>query len=85
MTGLVTKPIKSTKKEGAKGFFKGIGSGLLGVIAAPVTATLKIGSSVTDGVANTATAINNIGRATEINVMQVQFRVPRFINTKRVI
>lgn len=43
VTGLLTKPIEKTKKEGAKGFFKGLGSGLLGAISAPVTATLIAG------------------------------------------
>ena len=85
VTGLVTKPMEKTKKEGAKGFFKGMGSGLMGAITAPVTATLKLGSSVTDGLANTAVAINNIGRGPEINVKHVRFRAPRFINTKHII
>ena len=46
VTGIFTKPIKKTQEEGAKGFFKGLGSGLLGAVAAPVTATLRVGSSV---------------------------------------
>ncbi len=46
MTGIFTKPIQKTKEEGAKGFVKGLGSGLFGAISAPVTATLRAGTSV---------------------------------------
>jgi len=85
VTGLVTKPYAKTKQEGAKGFFKGLGSGFVGAFTAPITAGLRIGSSVTDGLSSTATAINNIGRGAEVNVKHVRFRPPRFINTKHVI
>ena len=47
VTGLITKPIQKTKEEGAKGFFKGLGSGLVGAIASPITATLRVGTSIT--------------------------------------
>jgi len=47
VTGIFTKPIEKTKEEGAKGFFKGVGSGLFGAISAPVTATLRAGTSIT--------------------------------------
>ncbi len=47
VTGIFTKPIQKSKEEGAKGFFKGLGSGIVGVISAPVTATLRAGSSIT--------------------------------------
>ena len=47
VTGIFTKPFEKTKEEGAKGFLKGLGSGLFGAITAPVTATLRAGSSLT--------------------------------------
>jgi vacuolar protein sorting-associated protein 13A/C len=47
VTGIITKPIQKTKEEGATGFFKGLGSGLFGALSAPVTATLRAGSSIT--------------------------------------
>ena len=62
VTGIFTKPIEKTKEEGAKGFFKGVGSGLFGAISAPVTATLRAGTSITQGVAQTAISIGNIGK-----------------------
>ena len=37
LTGIVTQPIKGAKSEGAKGFFTGIGKGLLGTVTKPVT------------------------------------------------
>ena len=30
-TGLVTQPMKGAKEEGAKGFFKGFGKGIIGM------------------------------------------------------
>ncbi|KAJ3603606.1 hypothetical protein NHX12_028351 [Muraenolepis orangiensis] len=33
ITGIVTKPIKGAQKEGAAGFFKGMGKGLVGAVA----------------------------------------------------
>jgi vacuolar protein sorting-associated protein 13A/C len=62
VTGVFTKPLQKSKEEGAKGFFKGLGSGLVGMISAPVTATLRAGSSITQGAAATATQIKNIGK-----------------------
>ncbi len=55
VTGIFTKPVEKTKKEGAIGFFKGLGSGFVGAITAPVTATLRAGSSITQGAAATVT------------------------------
>jgi hypothetical protein len=54
--------LEATKKEGAKGFFKGLGSGALGLISAPLTATLKVGSSITSGVASSANQLGGIGK-----------------------
>lgn len=47
VTGIFSKPIEKSKKEGAKGFFKGLGSGLIGAISAPVTGILRAGQSIT--------------------------------------
>jgi len=80
VTGVFTKPIDKTKQEGAKGFFKGLGSGLMGAISAPVTATLKVGSTVSEGVATTATKISGKGSAA-IEGMK-RFRPPRYINLR---
>lgn len=55
--GIFTKPWKGAKKNGAKGFFKGVGAGLLGVVTSPFAAVLRVGSSIASGVAKTGTLI----------------------------
>ena len=52
VTGIVTKPIEQTKKEGAAGFFKGLGSGLLGAVLSPVNSVLTVSTEVTSGISN---------------------------------
>ena len=51
-TGIVTKPIEQTKKSGVGGFFKGLGSGLLGAVLSPVNSVLTVGNEVTSGISN---------------------------------
>lgn len=80
VTGIFTKPFQGAKQEGAKGFFKGVGKGVLGLVASPVTAVLKAGHSVTQGVTNTAIAIKR-GKLPQYG----RFRHPRYINTRNIL
>eukprot|EP00831_Metopus_contortus_P050695 TRINITY_DN425_c0_g1_i1.p1 TRINITY_DN425_c0_g1~~TRINITY_DN425_c0_g1_i1.p1 ORF type:complete len:232 (-),score=36.76 TRINITY_DN425_c0_g1_i1:107-802(-) len=59
--------------EGAKGFFKGLGKGLIGAITSPVTAALKVGTSVTQGLEGTVVKIGKGGVA-----QQGRIRFPRY-------
>ena len=52
VTGIITKPIEQTKKGGFGGFFKGLGSGVLGAVLAPVNTVLTVGNEVTSGISN---------------------------------
>ena len=52
VSGIVTKPIEQTKKGGFGGFFKGLGSGLLGAVLTPVNTVLTVGNEVTSGISN---------------------------------
>ena len=52
VAGIVTKPIEQTKKGGVGGFFKGLGSGLVGAVLAPVNTVLTVGTEVTSGISN---------------------------------
>ena len=52
VTGIVTKPIEQTKKGGVGGFFKGLGSGLLGAVLSPVNTVLTVGNEVSSGISN---------------------------------
>lgn len=48
--GIVTKPIEGAKTEGAGGFFKGVGRGLGGLLAKPVTGIVDATSTAFAGV-----------------------------------
>ncbi|XP_067839210.1 vacuolar protein sorting-associated protein 13A isoform X2 [Heptranchias perlo] len=75
ITGIVTKPIKGAQKEGAVGFFKGIGKGLVGAVARPTGGIIDLASSTFQG----------IKRATETSEDVESLRPPRFIHEDGVI
>ena len=52
VTGIVTKPYEETKKGGFGGFFKGLGSGMLGAVLSPINTVLTVGNEVTSGISN---------------------------------
>uniref|UniRef100_A0A8D2E0N3 Vacuolar protein sorting 13 homolog A n=1 Tax=Sciurus vulgaris TaxID=55149 RepID=A0A8D2E0N3_SCIVU len=74
ITGIVTKPIKGAQKEGAAGFFKGVGKGLVGAVARPTGGIIDMASSTFQG----------IKRATESYEVE-SLRPPRFFNEDGVI
>jgi hypothetical protein len=80
VTGIFTKPFQGAKKDGAKGFVKGVGKGVLGLVASPFTAVLRAGHSVTQGVTNTAIRIKR-GKLPQYG----RFRHPRYINTRNIL
>ncbi|KAG7265616.1 hypothetical protein CRUP_015738 [Coryphaenoides rupestris] len=75
ITGLVTKPIKGAQKEGAAGFFKGMGKGLVGAVARPTGGFIDMVSSTFQG----------IKRAAETSQDIESLRPPRFIHEDGVI
>ncbi|USP81242.1 glycosyltransferase family 1 protein [Curvularia clavata] len=50
ITGLVTQPLNGARKEGAGGFFKGVGKGIAGLLVKPGAAALGILSHTLQGV-----------------------------------
>ncbi|XP_069332475.1 intermembrane lipid transfer protein VPS13A isoform X2 [Eulemur rufifrons] len=74
ITGIVTKPIKGAQKEGAAGFFKGVGKGLVGAVARPTGGIIDMASSTFQG----------IKRATETSEVE-SLRPPRFFSEDGVI
>lgn len=54
IAGLVTDPYKGAKSGGAEGFFKGVGRGLLGVVAKPAAGAVGFASQTLTGIGNTA-------------------------------
>uniref|UniRef100_A0A8C5F4Z8 Vacuolar protein sorting 13 homolog A n=1 Tax=Gadus morhua TaxID=8049 RepID=A0A8C5F4Z8_GADMO len=75
ITGIVTKPIKGAQKEGAAGFFKGMGKGLVGAVARPTGGFIDMVSSTFQG----------IKRAAETSQDIESLRPPRFIHEDGVI
>lgn len=54
ITGIFTKPFKGAKEQGAKGFLKGMGAGIFGFVSSPIKLVLKIGTTLTSGIAKGA-------------------------------
>ncbi|XP_028980284.2 vacuolar protein sorting-associated protein 13A isoform X3 [Esox lucius] len=75
ITGIITKPIKGAQKEGAAGFFKGVGKGLVGAVARPTGGIIDMASSTFQG----------IKRAAETSQDVESLRPPRFIHEDGVI
>ncbi|XP_061483494.1 intermembrane lipid transfer protein VPS13A isoform X2 [Rhineura floridana] len=75
ITGIVTKPIKGAQKEGAAGFFKGVGKGLVGAVARPTGGIIDMASSTFQG----------IKRATNASEDVMSLRPPRFFGEDGVI
>ena len=75
VSGIVTKPYRNAKKEGVKGFFKGLGKGALGAIVSPFSATLNLASNVTGGISASSMKLttNKVDK-------QGRYRHPRYIN-----
>ncbi|KAK2461917.1 hypothetical protein APHAL10511_006380 [Amanita phalloides] len=57
--GILMKPIEGAETEGAVGFFKGIGKGLIGAVTKPVVGVFDLASNVSEGIRNTTTVFDN--------------------------
>nr|CAG8504476.1 8535_t:CDS:10 [Entrophospora candida]CAG8514013.1 6898_t:CDS:10 [Entrophospora candida] len=69
--GLARKPKEGVEKEGAQGFIKGVGKGLVGFVTKPVVGVFDLASNVTEGIRNTTTVFD------ENDLSPV--RLPRFV------
>ncbi|CAM9669463.1 unnamed protein product, partial [Ectocarpus sp. 4 AP-2014] len=67
ITGVVMKPVRGARKSGAAGFVKGVGQGVVGLVAAPVSATLGATSKITAGIDATTRLLDDdpMGRRRE--------------------
>lgn len=59
MEGVVMKPIEGAESEGALGFFKGMGKGIVGAVTKPVVGVFDLASNVSEGIRNTTTVFDN--------------------------
>ncbi|GLB36151.1 putative vacuolar protein sorting-associated protein [Lyophyllum shimeji] len=62
MEGVLMKPIEGAESEGALGFFKGVGKGLVGVVTKPVIGVFDLASNVSEGIRNTTTVFDSPAR-----------------------
>lgn len=69
--GLARQPLQGAEKDGAAGFVKGIGMGLLGLATKPAIGAFDLASSISEGVRNTTTVFDQEGLD--------RVRMPRFI------
>ncbi|KAI0321342.1 hypothetical protein OF83DRAFT_1274656 [Amylostereum chailletii] len=60
--GIVMKPLEGAESEGAFGFFKGVGKGLVGAVTKPVVGVFDLASNVSEGVRNTTMVFDNPAR-----------------------
>lgn len=72
VTGLVKQPADGVKKEGVKGLFKGLGKGVAGLAAKPISAGIDTVSNI----------ITTVGHKLDVNFQLIQrARFSRFIDT----
>ncbi|KAH6917385.1 vacuolar protein sorting-associated protein vps13 [Coprinopsis sp. MPI-PUGE-AT-0042] len=77
MEGVFMKPIEGAESEGAVGFFKGVGKGLVGAVTKPVVGVFDLASNVSEGIRNTTTVFDNPDRD--------RVRMPRLVNADGVL
>lgn len=69
--GAFTKPYHGSTKGGMRGFGRGVGKGLVGLVVSPVTATLRLGHSITQGISGSANQLGNLGK-TKMELMDTK-------------
>ncbi|PNY25073.1 Vacuolar protein sorting-associated protein 13 [Tolypocladium capitatum] len=69
--GAFRKPLEGAEQEGALGFLKGVGKGVLGLATKPAVGVLDMASNVSEGIRNTTTVFDG----SELD----RTRFPRFI------
>ena len=69
VTGLVMQPVKGAKEEGAKGFFKGFGKGIIGIATKPVAGVIDMATKTTEGITSQASSLR--GKKTAVPVRLV--------------
>ncbi|KAJ7293574.1 vacuolar protein sorting-associated protein 13 [Mycena rebaudengoi] len=77
MEGVLMKPIEGAESEGAFGFFKGVGKGLVGAVTKPVVGVFDLASNVSEGIRNTTTVFDGPQRD--------RVRLPRHVSADGVL
>ncbi|SGZ50437.1 CIC11C00000002743 [Sungouiella intermedia] len=76
-TGIAQAPIEGAAKDGAGGFFKGLGKGLIGLPTKTAIGVFDLASNVSEGIRNTTTVLDAEGLD--------KVRLPRYISYDGVI
>lgn len=76
-TGIALAPIEGAAKDGAGGFFKGLGKGLIGLPTKTAIGVFDLASNVSEGIRNTTTVLDAEGLD--------KVRLPRYISYDGVI
>lgn len=77
VSGIATAPIEGANKDGAAGFFKGLGKGIVGLPTKTAIGIFDFASNMSEGIRNSTTMFE----ASEID----RVRLPRYISYDRVI
>ena len=77
VTGILTKPLEGAKSSGVEGFVQGVGKGIIGAAAQPVSGVLDLLSKTTEG----ANAVRmKIASALMSEEQLLRRRLPRVIS-----
>ncbi|KAK9819963.1 hypothetical protein WJX72_004515 [[Myrmecia] bisecta] len=79
-TGLLSKPVEGAKQTGIQGFFKGVGKGIVGAAAQPLSGTLDFMSSAFEGIDATKDKLLGLERR---GLLMKRRRLPRAIGGDR--
>ncbi|CCE83218.1 Piso0_003790 [Millerozyma farinosa CBS 7064] len=77
VTGFATAPLEGANRDGASGFFKGLGKGFVGLPTKTAIGFFDLASNVSEGIRNTTTVFDEEGLD--------KVRLPRFISSDQVI
>lgn len=77
VTGILTKPLEGAKASGVEGFVQGIGKGIIGAAAQPVSGVLDLLSKTTEGANAVRTKIASALMSEE---QLLRRRLPRVIS-----
>lgn len=70
------EPMKGVEKEGAAGFFKGLGKGVIGTVVKPTVGVIDLATQTTKGLRNTASMFD---------VKVTRRRPPRYFGPEKIL
>jgi len=71
VTGIVVEPVKSAREDGAVGFIRGVGKGLVGVVAKPMAGVVDFAGKTAEGIMNTPGSIIDAVKSRTMDRMEL--------------